>query len=86
MLLFLLFQYETSLVPRSREVKQSYLSSIFTTLYATCYAFPLVITSQPDLVCIGFVEGLLKIKVHNVSKYKNVCGGFQEKICLKNID
>ena len=37
-------------IPRSREVKQSYFTSIFTTLYAMVYSFFLVIWIEPILV------------------------------------
>ncbi|CAH1243529.1 ALG14 [Branchiostoma lanceolatum] len=46
--------YEVQKVPRSREVAQSWLSSVFTTLYATLYSFPLVFRISPDLIlCNG---------------------------------
>lgn len=41
-------------VPRSREVRQSYISSVFSTLRASLHAFPLVFTERPDLLlCNG---------------------------------
>ena len=41
-------------IPRSREVGQSYFTSIFTTLHAFLYAFNIVWKVQPDLVlCNG---------------------------------
>jgi len=41
-------------IPRSREVGQSYFSSIFTTLYAFLYAVKIVYRVQPDIVlCNG---------------------------------
>lgn len=41
-------------IPRSREVGQSYASSVGSTLYATVYAFRLVFAVRPDLVlCNG---------------------------------
>ncbi|KAJ3433892.1 glycosyl transferase-related [Anaeramoeba flamelloides] len=42
------------LVPRSRKVGQSYLSSIFTTLYASFFSFKIVVLENPKLVlCNG---------------------------------
>ena len=37
-------------IPRSREVGQSYLTSIWTTLVAIFAAFRIVLVSKPDLV------------------------------------
>eukprot|EP00826_Nyctotherus_ovalis_P050343 TRINITY_DN6159_c0_g1_i4.p1 TRINITY_DN6159_c0_g1~~TRINITY_DN6159_c0_g1_i4.p1 ORF type:complete len:154 (-),score=8.70 TRINITY_DN6159_c0_g1_i4:367-768(-) len=37
-------------IPRSREVKQSYFTSIFTTLYAMLYSFFLVVRIEPSVV------------------------------------
>ena len=42
--------YELCRVPRSREVKQSWISTIFTTVYASLISFPLVFRIRPDLV------------------------------------
>lgn len=41
-------------IPRSREVRQTYLSSVLSTLYALLYTLPIIITSKADLVlCNG---------------------------------
>lgn len=41
-------------IPRSREVHQSYLTSIFTTLISIAYSIPLVLKIRPDLIlCNG---------------------------------
>ncbi|XP_044762983.1 UDP-N-acetylglucosamine transferase subunit ALG14 homolog [Coccinella septempunctata] len=41
-------------VPRSREVHQSYLTSIVTTLYSILYSVPVVLKTRPDIViCNG---------------------------------
>ena len=41
-------------IPRAREVGQSYLSSIYTTLYAIIYAIQLMASVKPDLlICNG---------------------------------
>ncbi len=42
------------LIPRAREVKQSYLTSVFSTLYATLATLPVVLETRPDLLlCNG---------------------------------
>nr|XP_022317732.1 UDP-N-acetylglucosamine transferase subunit ALG14 homolog [Crassostrea virginica] len=47
-------EYSVSLIPRSREVAQSWLSSISSTLTAIVYSFPVVFRSLPSLiVCNG---------------------------------
>lgn len=41
-------------VPRARQVNQSYITSVFTTLCALFYTFPIIFTTQPELVlCNG---------------------------------
>ena len=41
-------------VPRARQVMQSYVTSIFSTLIATLYSLPIVLSASPDLVlCNG---------------------------------
>ncbi|CAI5449616.1 unnamed protein product [Caenorhabditis angaria] len=40
-------------IPRSREVGQSYISSIFSTIYATYFAFEVVYRNRPDLVVLN---------------------------------
>ncbi|XP_029473884.1 UDP-N-acetylglucosamine transferase subunit ALG14 homolog isoform X3 [Rhinatrema bivittatum] len=48
------FQYSIHRIPRSREVQQSWSSSVLTTFYAVLYALPLTFRLQPDLVlCNG---------------------------------
>ncbi|XP_034355479.1 UDP-N-acetylglucosamine transferase subunit ALG14 isoform X2 [Arvicanthis niloticus] len=47
-------RYHLHRIPRSREVRQSWLSSVFTTLYSMWFSFPLVHQIKPDLVlCNG---------------------------------
>ncbi|XP_028608029.1 UDP-N-acetylglucosamine transferase subunit ALG14 homolog [Grammomys surdaster] len=47
-------KYHLHRIPRSREVRQSWLSSVFTTLYSMWFSFPLVHRIKPDLVlCNG---------------------------------
>ncbi|XP_050346121.1 UDP-N-acetylglucosamine transferase subunit ALG14 homolog [Nymphalis io] len=41
-------------IPRSRNVKQSYLSSVFTTIYATLSTIPILYKFKPDVIfCNG---------------------------------
>ncbi|CBJ26373.1 beta(1,4)-N-acetylglucosaminyltransferase [Ectocarpus siliculosus] len=40
-------------IPRSREVGQSYLTSVFTTLLAALHAAVVVVTVRPDLVLVN---------------------------------
>jgi beta-1,4-N-acetylglucosaminyltransferase len=39
-------------IPRAREVGQSYITSIYTTLHALLYSMYIVAKLKPDLVCI----------------------------------
>lgn len=46
--------YVLSRIPRSRNVNQSYLSSVFSTLYSTLYTIPVVYNFKPNIVlCNG---------------------------------
>lgn len=41
-------------IPRSRKVHQSYISSVFTTLYSFFYSVPIVVWNRPDVIlCNG---------------------------------
>ena len=40
-------------VPRSREVKQSWLSTIFTTLFSCIHSFVIVFSTRPELVLVN---------------------------------
>lgn len=42
--------YTVKFIPRSREVGQSYLSSVFTTLWSLCHCLLLMLREKPDLV------------------------------------
>jgi beta-1,4-N-acetylglucosaminyltransferase len=42
--------WEVKYIPRSREVGQSYLTSIFSTLYAMLFSFVLIFRVRPDVV------------------------------------
>lgn len=73
-------------IPRAREVGQSYLSSIFTTLYSILYTARLVLfTTRPDLLIINgpgtclpiafwcFVGRLLRISRGNIIFVESFC-------------
>lgn len=45
--------FSVKIIPRSREVGQSFITSVGTTLYAAIYAFKFVFTFRPDLVLIN---------------------------------
>jgi len=46
--------YQILKIPRSREVGQSWLSTIFTTIFAIFYTIPLILYNPPDLlICNG---------------------------------
>lgn len=47
-------EYKIIAIPRSRKVHQSYVTSIFTTLYSIVYCVPLVLKDAPDVIlCNG---------------------------------
>uniref|UniRef100_A0A8C0B8A5 UDP-N-acetylglucosamine transferase subunit ALG14 n=1 Tax=Buteo japonicus TaxID=224669 RepID=A0A8C0B8A5_9AVES len=49
-----LFQFTLDRIPRSREVRQSWTSSVVTTLYSLLYSLPLTYRLKPDLIlCNG---------------------------------
>ncbi|KAG8511051.1 UDP-N-acetylglucosamine transferase subunit ALG14 [Galemys pyrenaicus] len=50
-------KYTVHRIPRSREVKQPWLSTVLTTLYATWFSFPLMLREKPDLVRGAITEG-----------------------------
>ena len=45
-----LFQYKIYKIPRSREVKQSWITTVISTIYASLYSFPLVFQTKPEIV------------------------------------
>ncbi|KAM3668320.1 UDP-N-acetylglucosamine transferase subunit ALG14 homolog isoform X2 [Ammospiza nelsoni] len=45
-------QFSLDRIPRSREVRQSWVSSVLTTLYSILYSLPLTYKRKPDLVDI----------------------------------
>ncbi|XP_023787553.1 UDP-N-acetylglucosamine transferase subunit ALG14 homolog [Cyanistes caeruleus] len=72
-------------IPRSREVRQSWISSVVTTLYSVLYSLPLTYKRKPDLilcngpgtcvpVCLSaFLLGLLRIKRTIIVYVESIC-------------
>uniref|UniRef100_A0A8D2PGX8 UDP-N-acetylglucosamine transferase subunit ALG14 n=1 Tax=Zosterops lateralis melanops TaxID=1220523 RepID=A0A8D2PGX8_ZOSLA len=72
-------------IPRSREVRQSWISSVVTTLYSILYSLPLTYKRKPDLilcngpgtcvpVCLSaFLLGLLRIKRTIIVYVESIC-------------
>ncbi|XP_037355093.1 UDP-N-acetylglucosamine transferase subunit ALG14 homolog [Talpa occidentalis] len=72
-------------IPRSREVKQPWLSTVLTTLYSTWLSFPLTLRVKPDLVlcngpgtcvpiCISaLLLGILGIKKVIIVYVESIC-------------
>ncbi|KAK2151589.1 hypothetical protein LSH36_358g02066 [Paralvinella palmiformis] len=58
------FQYHITTIPRSREVKQSWLTTVGTTLYATLLSLPLVFSSRPDLTTMMDSESENDDEIH----------------------
>uniref|UniRef100_A0A8C3N523 UDP-N-acetylglucosamine transferase subunit ALG14 n=1 Tax=Geospiza parvula TaxID=87175 RepID=A0A8C3N523_GEOPR len=80
-----LFQFSLDRIPRSREVRQSWVSSVLTTLYSILYSLPLTYKRKPDLilcngpgtcvpVCLSaFLLGLLRIKRTIIVYVESIC-------------
>uniref|UniRef100_A0A8C0U3L8 UDP-N-acetylglucosamine transferase subunit ALG14 n=1 Tax=Cyanistes caeruleus TaxID=156563 RepID=A0A8C0U3L8_CYACU len=80
-----LFQFSLDRIPRSREVRQSWISSVVTTLYSVLYSLPLTYKRKPDLilcngpgtcvpVCLSaFLLGLLRIKRTIIVYVESIC-------------
>ncbi|XP_077602233.1 UDP-N-acetylglucosamine transferase subunit ALG14 [Crocuta crocuta] len=78
-------KYCIHLIPRSREVQQSWLSTVFTTLYSMWLSFPLTHRIKPDLVlcngpgtcvpiCISaLLLGILGIKKVIIVYVESIC-------------
>uniref|UniRef100_A0A8C3TS65 UDP-N-acetylglucosamine transferase subunit ALG14 n=1 Tax=Catharus ustulatus TaxID=91951 RepID=A0A8C3TS65_CATUS len=72
-------------IPRSREVRQSWISSVLTTLHSILYSLPLTYKRKPDLilcngpgtcvpVCLSaFLLGLLRIKRTIIVYVESIC-------------
>ncbi|XP_038167836.1 UDP-N-acetylglucosamine transferase subunit ALG14 homolog [Arvicola amphibius] len=72
-------------IPRSREVRQAWLSSVFTTLYSTWFSFLLVCRIKPDLVlcngpgtCVPICMSALLLGILGIKKVIIV---YVESIC-----
>ncbi|XP_030352157.1 UDP-N-acetylglucosamine transferase subunit ALG14 homolog isoform X2 [Strigops habroptila] len=78
-------QFTLDRIPRSREVRQSWASSVVTTLYSMLYSLPLTYRRKPDLilcngpgtcvpVCISaLLLGLLGIKRAYIVYVESIC-------------
>ncbi|XP_048759198.1 UDP-N-acetylglucosamine transferase subunit ALG14 homolog isoform X2 [Ostrea edulis] len=78
-------EYSMVLIPRSREVAQSWWSTILSTMYALLLSIPVVFKSNPDLIlcngpgtCVPICLAGLLLKVVRVGKPKIV---YVESIC-----
>ncbi|KAM5202515.1 UDP-N-acetylglucosamine transferase subunit ALG14 isoform 1-T1 [Hipposideros larvatus] len=72
-------------IPRSREVQQSWLSTVLTTLYASWFSFPLTYRVKPDLVlcngpgtCVPICVSALLLGILGIKKVIIV---YVESIC-----
>ncbi|KAM6216645.1 UDP-N-acetylglucosamine transferase subunit ALG14 [Rhynchocyon petersi] len=77
--------YTTDRIPRSREVRQSWLSTVFTTLYSMLYSLPMVFRLKPDLVlcngpgtCVPICISALLLGIFGVKKVTIV---YVESVC-----
>lgn len=77
--------YHLHRIPRSREVRQSWLSSVFTTSYSMWFSFPLVHRIKPDLVlcngpgtCVPICVSALLLGILGIKKVIIV---YVESIC-----
>ncbi|XP_044196416.1 UDP-N-acetylglucosamine transferase subunit ALG14 homolog [Thunnus albacares] len=78
-------QFTIYRIPRSREVHQSWSSSVLSTLSATCYSLPLVFRLRPDMVlcngpgtcvplCVaGLLLGILGMKKVLIVYVESIC-------------
>ncbi|EDO33531.1 predicted protein [Nematostella vectensis] len=71
--------YEILRIPRSREVKQTYVSSVLTTLYAFKATLPLVHDVKPDLIlcngpgtCVPVCIAAVLLKAKSVCRVKTL--------------
>ncbi|XP_052587347.1 UDP-N-acetylglucosamine transferase subunit ALG14 homolog [Peromyscus californicus insignis] len=78
-------QHHLHRIPRSREVRQSWLSSVFTTLHSMWFSFPLVHRIKPDLVlcngpgtCVPICVSALLLGILGIKKVIIV---YVESIC-----
>ncbi|XP_075257660.1 UDP-N-acetylglucosamine transferase subunit ALG14-like isoform X2 [Convolutriloba macropyga] len=73
------------LIPRSREVGQSYLSSVFSTIIACIYTVPLALWVNPDLLLVNgpgtCLPACLAAVIANLITLNRVTVVFVESIC-----
>uniref|UniRef100_H2Z789 UDP-N-acetylglucosamine transferase subunit ALG14 n=1 Tax=Ciona savignyi TaxID=51511 RepID=H2Z789_CIOSA len=78
-------KYFTYVIPRSREVAQSWLSTVFTTLFSFVYCIPVILKSKPDiLLCNGPGTCIPICIAALIFKFLGFCRGeiiFVESIC-----
>ncbi|MBN3281582.1 ALG14 transferase, partial [Polyodon spathula] len=78
-------QFTIQRIPRSREVQQSWSSSVLTTLYSLLYSVPLVFKLKPDLVlcngpgtCVPLCASALLLGILGIKKVLII---YVESIC-----
>lgn len=81
-------QYCMSVIPRSREVKQSWASTVFSTLFSLVHSTRIVLTDRPDLLlcngpgtCVPLCIAAFLSRVFFIKEVKIV---FVESICRVN--
>ncbi|GAA6099576.1 UDP-N-acetylglucosamine transferase subunit ALG14 homolog [Tachysurus ichikawai] len=77
-------QFTIHRIPRSREVRQSWSSSVLSTLYAQLYSLPLVFRLRPDMPVSNCVKGVRKSVQKQESKQmeESEGGGVEVTHCL----
>ncbi|XP_042191701.1 UDP-N-acetylglucosamine transferase subunit ALG14 homolog [Callorhinchus milii] len=78
-------QYTIHRIPRSREVRQSWISSVVTTVYSILYSIPLVFQLKPDMVmcngpgtCVPLCLSALLLGIFGIKKVLII---YVESIC-----
>uniref|UniRef100_A0A1I7XKZ6 UDP-N-acetylglucosamine transferase subunit ALG14 n=1 Tax=Heterorhabditis bacteriophora TaxID=37862 RepID=A0A1I7XKZ6_HETBA len=77
--------YTIATIPRSREVHQSYVSSIITTLYSFYYAVKIVWKTKPDLVLVNgpgtCIPVVIAAAVLDMIRLRDTTIIYEESIC-----
>ncbi|XP_064444847.1 UDP-N-acetylglucosamine transferase subunit ALG14 homolog isoform X1 [Mirounga angustirostris] len=69
-------EYYIHRIPRSREVQQSWLSTVLTTLYSMWVSFPLTHRVKPDLLpCLSVPDFRLDLSLTYAKIYHVLCNG-----------
>nr|XP_004226359.1 UDP-N-acetylglucosamine transferase subunit ALG14 homolog [Ciona intestinalis] len=75
----------TYVIPRSREVAQSWISTIFSTLFSLLYCIPVILKSKPDIIlcngpgtCVPICYTALLFKLFGICRGEII---FVESIC-----